>query len=96
MKKIAKRGIFIGFYIVIVLTLLSSLALAGKRITIVGTVNDYYQIVTDEGTVYDIAENEKGDELAELVDKKVRVVCTLEEEEDSKVITIESYKVIDE
>jgi hypothetical protein len=96
MKKIAKRGIFIGLCIVIVLTLLSSLALAGKRVTIVGTVNDYYQIVTDEGTVYDIVENEKGDELAELVDKKVRVVGTLEEDEDSKLITVESYKVIDE
>jgi hypothetical protein len=52
--------------------------------------------VTDEGTVYDIAENEKGDELIELVDQKVRVVGTVEEDDDSKVITVESYKVIDE
>jgi hypothetical protein len=96
MIRIAKRGIFIGFCIVIVFTLLSSLALTGKRVTIVGTVNDIYQIVTDEGTVYDIAENEKGNELAELVDKKVKVVGTLEEDEDSKLITVESYEVIDE
>lgn len=69
-------------------------ALAGD-VTITGQVNDDYQIVTDKGDVYDVAETEKGDELSANVGKTVEVQGTLMEEEGSKIITVVNFKVLD-
>lgn len=68
----------------------------GGDVTIVGTVNDEYQIVDDAGTVYDVADNEKGEELMEHVGKKIQVKGTVMEGDDGKLITITSYMVIEE
>ena len=38
-------------------------ALAGEQVTIWGTVNASYQIVTEDQQVYDVAESEQGDEV---------------------------------
>ena len=94
MKKISKKSILIGLCSVIGLTLLAGIALSGEMVTIEGIVNDNYQIVTDDGVVYDIAENEKGYELAQLINSRVRVYGTLEEYDDIKEITVESYEVM--
>ena len=61
-----------------------------------GTVNADGQIVTDNDQVYEIGENKKGDELFELVGKKVKVTGTIKEEDGTKVITVNSYKAIEE
>jgi len=62
--------------------------------TIMGTVNDDYQIVTDDEKVYEVAETEKGDEVVRLVGKKVRVTGTVEESEGTKIITVTAYEVM--
>ena len=70
-------------------------ALAGD-VTITGEVNDNFQLVAD-GQTYEIADNEKGNDLAEnYVSAKVQVVGTLEENEDMKVLTVISFKVVSE
>ena len=77
------------------LFLSSGLALAAE-VEVVGEVNSNYQLDVN-GKIYDIADTEIGDELAEnYVNAKVKVVGTLEEDEDMSVITVTSYKVIDE
>jgi hypothetical protein len=63
--------------------------------TITGTVNDNGQIVTDAGKVYDVVESEMGDEVAEMVDKKVKVTGTVQEDEDQMMITITNYEVLE-
>jgi len=68
----------------------------GGDVTIVGTVNDENQIVDDAGTAYDVADNEKGDELIEHVGKKIQVKGTVTEGDDGRLITITSYTVIEE
>ena len=52
------------------------------------------QLIRYYGVVYDIAENEKGYELARLINSSVRVYGTLEEYDDIKEITVESYEVM--
>ena len=52
--------------------------------------------MTDNDQVYEIGENKKGDELFELVGKKVKVTGTIKEEDGTKVITVNSYKAIEE
>ena len=95
MKKNNKL-LFAGFVTMLMIAFLAGPAISEKSVTIVGIVNDSYQIVTDNDQVYEIAENEKGDELIELVDQKVKVKGTIEEDDGTKVITVTSYEVIEE
>jgi 16S rRNA C1402 (ribose-2'-O) methylase RsmI len=61
---------------------------------IIGTVNDSYQIVSDDGQTYDIEVNDPGNELIEQVGNKVEVVGTVEEIDGLKSITVMSYKIL--
>ena len=95
MKKNNKL-LFAGFVTMLMIAFLAGPAISEKSVTIVGIVNDSYQIVTDNDQVYEVAENEKGDEVIEFVEKKVKVTGTLEESEGAKIITVTSYEVIEE
>lgn len=66
-------------------------AMAGTTIT--GEVGYAYEIITDDGTVYSIVENEKGDELAAMVGETVQVTGTVQDEDGEKTITVESFIV---
>ena len=87
------------FALALVLSLVAlfcGVAISAETVTILGTVNSDYQVVTDDDQVYDIAENEKGDELVVLVGQRVKVTGTVEEEGDAKVLTVTSFEVIKE
>ena len=91
-----KKYLFVGLCVLIIAAFLSGTAISGKTMTITGTVNDNYQIVADDGQVYEVADTEKGVEVVDLVGKKVKVTGTVEESDGEKVITITSYEVIEE
>ena len=55
MKK-NKKFLFAGFLAMLMIAFLSGPAISVDSVTIIGTVNDSYQIVTDNDQVYDIAE----------------------------------------
>ena len=80
---------------VMIVALLASTAMAGT-VSLTGEVNDNYQLVTD-GQVYEIADTPEGNDLAENhISEKVKVVGTVQESEDLKIITVVSYQVIAE
>lgn len=87
-----KKYLFVGLCVLIIAAFLSGTAISGKTMTITGTVNENYQIVADDGQTYEVADTEKGDEVVDLVGKKVKVTGTVEE----SLITITSYEVIEE
>jgi hypothetical protein len=93
MKK-NKRFLLMGLCAMIIVTFLSGSAFSLETVTIAGTVNEDYQIVADNGQIYQVADTEKGDEVIDLVGKKVKVTGTVEESDGEKVITITSYEVI--
>lgn len=95
MKK-NKKFLFAGFLAMLMIAFLSGPAISADSVTIVGIMNNSYQIVTGNDQVYEIAEGEKGDELIEFVDKKVKVTGTVEEDDGTKAITVTSYEVIEE
>ena len=95
MKK-NERRLIIGILTLAFITFLSFPAISAEQRTITGTVNDYYQIESDDGTVYDVVENEKGDEVAEQVGMRVKVTGTVEEDEDMKTINITTYTIMGE
>ncbi len=71
-------------------------AAAGEQVTISGTVNAAYQIITDDQQAYDVAESEKGDEVVEMIGRKVKVSGTVEEQDGAKVIFVTFYEVVEE
>ena len=90
-----KMKTMVLFTVLLVATLSIGTALAGG-VTVTGEVNDDFQIITDTGDVYDVAEDEKGESLAANVGKKVVVQGTLMEEDGIKTIVVASFKVLDE
>ena len=89
-KKIVTGILIIGF-----IALLAGIAAAADEVSITGTVNEDSQLVADSGTVYDIGDTEKGNEVMELVGKKVSVKGTVMEAEGTKIITITAFDVIE-
>ena len=71
--------------------------LATEMTTIEGEVNDNYQIVSSDGQIYEVAENEKGNDLViNHISKKVSVTGTIEQDSEFLVITVASYQIIEE
>ena len=95
MKKTIKT-ILLGILIVGLTVFLSGIAVAESEVSISGVVNEDGQLVDDGGMFYDIAENDEGNEVMEMVGQKVSVKGTVVEAEGTKIITISSFKVIEE
>jgi hypothetical protein len=81
-----------GFLIV----LSSGVVFSADTDTVIGTVNNAYQIVTEEGEIYEIAENEIGDQLVHLVGKIVRATGIVRKMEEGKMIIVMSYEILGE
>jgi regulatory protein YycH of two-component signal transduction system YycFG len=95
MVRTAKK-LLLTVFVILLVAGVTGYALTQKQVTMVGTVGEDSTIVDDSGQSYQVAENEKADEIAEQVGKKVEVKGVIEENADgSKMITIESYKVIE-
>ena len=90
------KKLIIGLLALVLAVFLAGPALSGGAVTITGTVNDDYQIVTSDGKVYDVVDTEKGDEVTENVDKKVKVTGTVEESEGKMMISITNYEVLEQ
>jgi hypothetical protein len=89
-KKIVTGILIIGF-----IALLAGIAAAADEVNITGTINEDSQLVDDSGMVYDIGDTEMGNQVMELVGKKVSVKGTVMEAEGTKIITITAFDVIE-
>lgn len=86
------RLLIIMFCALALIAGMSARALLAEEMTIKGKVSQE-GIVSDDGQMYAVADDEKGTELLKLVDKKVEVTGTVQEQEGKKVITVTEYKV---
>ena len=66
------------------------------EVTVIGKVNDSYQIETDQGDVFEVADTDVGNELLSHIGKKVEVTGTVSEELGIKIITVGVYVVLEE
>ena len=89
------KKLLTGILVLSFVSMFAGFAIGGD-VTIVGTVNDENQLVDNAGTVYEVADNEKGEELMEHVGKKIQVMGTVMEGDDGKLITITSFTVVEE
>ena len=65
------------------------------EITINGTINDTYQIVADNGTVYEVSDTDMGTDMLDHVGKTVKVIGEVFEEDGVKVINVKSFNVLE-
>ena len=89
------RWIAAGIIGIFSLILICSNPVFADEITITGMINDTYQIVGDNGTVYEVADTDMGNDLLNNVGKTVEVTGEVVEEEGVKVINVKSYKVLE-
>jgi hypothetical protein len=95
MKK-NRRFYWLGLILAVTLFLsMAAPALAGE-VTLIGQVNDSYQLESD-GQIYEIADTPKGNDMAEnYISAKVKVTGTIEEKNDMKTITVTDFQVVPE
>ena len=89
------KRMFLRILVLGLITLFAGIAMAGKEVSITGTINDESQLVADNGTTYDIDDNDMGNEVMELVGKKVSVRGMVTDAEEIKIITITAFDVIE-
>ncbi|MDH4204335.1 MAG: hypothetical protein OEV45_02295 [Desulfobacteraceae bacterium] len=89
------RCIAAGIICVFSFILICSNPVSAGEITITGMINDTYQIVADNGTVYEVADTDMGNDLLNNVGKTVEVMGEVVEEEGVKVINVKSYKILE-
>jgi len=89
-----KKGLAIGICALFLVAMMSATALLAAEVTITGTISEE-GVVADDGQVYAVAENEKGQEMMGLVAKKVKATGTVEEQDGKKVITVTAFEVIE-
>jgi hypothetical protein len=65
------------------------------EVTISGIVNENYEIIADDGTVYEVADTDMGNDLLNHVGKTVDVTGEVIDEGGVKVINVKSYKILE-
>jgi hypothetical protein len=88
--------IFLGLLGLSIAFLVHAYVVFAAEITIVGEVNDTFQIVANN-TIYDVAETPMGDDLVKnYIAEKVQVTGTVQEKDEMKIITVKSFKIVSE
>ena len=96
------ENFFFRFSIVFIVLLAFSVFLSSPviaeptTVTIVGEVNDQYQIVAQDGIIYEIADTELGNEVLKLIGEVVEVTGDVKEEDGVKVLNVKSFKAKEE
>ncbi len=101
-EDVMKRTICLVVCALFMVVMMSGVALSAEKkaaeqeqgIMITGTINDSNQLVDNDGQIFDIADNEQGNELLTHVGMKVQVKGTVLESEGEKLITVTAYEII--
>ena len=83
----------LGKIAMIVLGFLVALPVYAGTVTLVGTVNEEFQLVTPSGQVYEIAATAEGDEVAMLTGTQVKVTGEVEEVDGDMIITVTGFDI---
>lgn len=90
------KRLIANFVIISIVVWMSTSPALADKVTIVGEVNDNQEIVT-EGQIYRVGDSTVGDELAlNYISQKVKVVGRIAEDEEGKIIIVESFEVVEE
>ena len=97
MKKFSTRVSIVFVVLLAFSVVLSSPVIAEPTlVTIVGEINDQYQIVAKDGTIYEIADTELGNELSTHIGEVAEITGDVEEEDGVKVLEVKSFQTREE
>ena len=82
-----------GVSILCLLTLALVATARAETMTIEVLVNEEFQLVDNDGAVYEVAATEKGDELLDYIGQVIVVTGTIYEEGEMRIFYVESYTV---
>jgi hypothetical protein len=89
------KQVFIEILVVLFILAAFPFVSLAEEVTIVCEVNDSYQLVGEDGQIYEVAVNEIGNEVvSRLISQIVKVTGTVKEEDGVKIITILSYELL--
>ncbi len=95
MKNYRKTQV-IGTLLAILFLLSTAVPSLAGDVTLVGEVNDNYQLVSN-GQIYEIADTAKGNDMAEnFINAKVKVTGSVDDSADMKILTVVAFEVIPE
>jgi hypothetical protein len=90
----AKGMVVLGSVLAMAIFLMSGMAFAGDTVSLVGEINDDFQIVTDNGETYEVMMSDQGIDLIDHAGERVRVTGEIIEEGEDRVIDVLSYEVL--
>ena len=84
------------FTMALAIALVFPIQVFAAEITITGRINDMYQIVTDTGEIYEVADNDLANEMLDNVGQTVKVTGILiEDDEEVKTILVTEYEIVE-
>ena len=94
MKRADYKLIAMAVWVALLYILFPVSVFSEESVTIVGTVNDDFTFVDDEGAIYLIAETEAGFQVAENSGIRIIITGTIEEGKNVPIIRVESYAIL--
>jgi len=76
--------------------LITGITYAGDKITLLGEINDDFQLITDDDQILEIVQDDQGEELVGQAGERVEVVGEIVEEGSTRLIKVLSYKLMDQ
>lgn len=89
-----QRKRLVGLLLAVLTVLIFTSPAFADEMTITGVVSDSMQIQAEDGTVYQIEEDDMGETVMVYAGKSVTVTGDVEEDGDKKVITIDKFKLV--
>ena len=89
------KKLFIGIIGLMVAAFFCAAAIAAEEKTITGQINEEQQFVANDGTIYEIGESDKGNELVEMTGKKVSVTGMVTESEGAWTIEVTDFELME-
>ncbi len=90
------KRIYAVVFIILMVICFLVLPVSAYMVTLVGEVNENNQFVADN-EIYEVDNNAVGDDLvSNYIAEKVKVVGILKHTRKSKIITVESFEVIEQ
>jgi len=66
-----------------------------RTVTVTGVINEDYQLVSDQGAVYEVAETEAGDVMVQYIGEEVTAKGTVLTVDDQRILSVVSFEFVE-
>ena len=95
-----RKGQLTSMMVLIALTIIMTVSLtvlASESITLGGKVNESYQVVSNDGQIYEVADTIKGNDLVDNhIGQKTKLTGTIKQDCDDIIIKVTNFQILEE